>query len=121
MFSNSRGIRHASDYAQRDLEVLLRIGRRTSQLTSRNFDVLLLQRGNHIGRRQLASRQLRRIKPYPHRVLALAEDDDIAHARNSLQRIFDVNVEIVRDVLVRKAVVGRDRNRRQIRSSDSPW
>ncbi len=41
-----------------------------------------------------------------HRVLALAEDDDVAHARNSLQRVLDVDIQVVRDVLVRKTVVG---------------
>ena len=57
------------------------------------------------------ARQLRRIKPDAHGVLALAEDDHIADARNALQRVLDVNIEIVRDVLVRKTVIGRDRNR----------
>ena len=68
---------------------------------------MLLQRRHHVGCRQLARRKLRRIKPDPHGVFALAEDDDVAHARDPLQRIFNVNVQVVRDVLVRKAIVRR--------------
>ena len=100
-------IGQAPDHSQGDLEVLLLVGRRTAQLTGRNFDVLFLQRSHHVGGGQLPRRQLRGIEPDAHRILALAEDHHIAHARYALQRVFHVDVEIVRDVLVRKAVVGR--------------
>ncbi len=47
------------------------------------------------------------IEPDAHGVLALAEDDHVAHARNTLERVLHVNVEIVGDVLVREAAIGR--------------
>ena len=111
MLSNSSRLGKPPDHAQRDLKVLLGIGRRPAQLARGNFDVLLLQRGDHIRRRQLARGQLGGIEPDAHGILALAEDDHVAHARNALERIFHVDVDIVRDVLVRKAVIGRVESR----------
>ena len=68
---------------------------------------MLLQGGDHVGGRELAGGQLGGIEPDAHGVLALAEDDDVADARNALQRVLHVDVEVVGDVLVREAVVGR--------------
>ena len=76
-------------------------------MASGNFDVLLLQRRDHVGGGQLPCSQLCRVKPDAHGILALAEDDDVADAWNALQGILDVDVQIVGDVLVRKAVIGR--------------
>ena len=107
MFSNSFGSESRPTNAQRHLEILLGIGGRTAQLSSGYFDVLLLQSSDHVGGGQLACSQLCRVEPDAHGVFALAEDDDFADARNALQGVFDVNVQVVGDVLVRKAVVGR--------------
>ncbi len=68
---------------------------------------MLLKSSHHVGSGQLPCRQFRGIQPDSHGVFALAEDHDIAHARNALQRVFYINVQIVRDVLVRKAIVRR--------------
>ncbi len=107
MFSNSLRLRESSHNPQRHLKTLLGIGGRTAQLAGGYFDVLLLQGGDHVGRGQLTGRQLRRIQPDAHGILALAEDDDVADAGNALQSVLDVNIQVVGDVLVRKAVVGR--------------
>ena len=55
----------------------------------------------------MSRRQFGRVEPDAHRIFALAENDHVADAWDSLQRVFDVDVEIVRDVLVRKTVIGR--------------
>ena len=101
------GIRQASYDPQGHLEILLGIGGRAPQLSGGDFDVLLLQGGDHVGGGQLARGELARVKPDPHGVLALTKDDHVAHAGHALQRVLDVNVEVVRDVLVGEAVVGR--------------
>src|SRR5580704_10496445 len=94
-------------HAQSDLKVLLRVGRRTSQLTCWDLDVLFLECRYHIGSGQLSGCQLRRVKPDAHRVLTFTKDDYIAHTGYALQRVLHVHVEVVRDVLVGKAVVRR--------------
>ena len=109
VFEFSR-LRESSHNPQRHLKTLLGIGRRTAQLAGGNFDVLLLQRRNHVGRGQLPRRQLRRVQPDAHGILALAEDHDFADAGDALQSVLDVNIQVVGDVLVRKAVVGREKS-----------
>src|SRR5579883_2431433 len=93
--------------AKRNLEILRRRSRRAPELAGRNFDVLLLDRIDDIGGRQSAGRQPGRIEPDAHGIFALAKNDDIAHALDALERVFDIDIEIVRDVLVRQASVGR--------------
>ena len=51
------------------------------------------------------------IKPDSHGVLTLAKDHHITHAGYSLQCVLDVDVQIIRDVLIRKAVIGREESR----------
>ena len=50
------------------------------------------------------------IEPDAHRIFALAEDDDVAHARHALQRVRDIHVQVVRDEGRRERVVGRDKS-----------
>src|SRR6202171_4138013 len=100
-----------SHYAQRHLKFLLRIGGRAAQLSRGYFDVLLLQSGDYVGGGKLSCSQLCRVEPYAHGILAFAEDDDVADPRNPLQGILDVDVQVVGDVLVRKAVIGRVESR----------
>ena len=76
-------------------------------MSSGYFDVLLLQSGDHVGGAKLPCSQLCRVEPNAHGVLALAEEDNVADPRDSLQGIFDVDVHVVGNVLVRKAVIGR--------------
>ena len=95
----TRGRKPADD-SQRDLEVLLGIGGRPSQLARRNLHVLFLERGNYVRRGKLPLRQTVGVQPDAHRVFALAEDDDIADAGYALERVLYVDVEVVGDVLV---------------------
>ena len=89
--------------------VLLAVDRRLlAYLPGRDFHVLLRERTHHIGRGQPASRHAHRIQPQPHRVLALAENNYVRHARNALQRVAHVNVEIVAHEQRRIFVVGND-------------
>src|SRR5580700_425808 len=99
--------REPSNHTKRHLKLLLRIGGRAAQLSSGYFDVLLLQSGDHVGGGKLPCSQLCRVEPNAHGVLALAEEDNVADPRDSLQGIFDVEVHVVGNVLVRKAVIGR--------------
>src|SRR2546430_113243 len=78
-----------------------------AQLSSGYFDVLLLQSSDYVGGGKLSCSQFCRIEPNAHGVLAFAKDDDVADPRNPLQGILDVDVQVVGDVLVRKAVIGR--------------
>ncbi len=48
------------------------------------------------------------IEPDAHGVFALAEDDDVTDAGNALERILDVDVEVVGDEGRRERVIGRD-------------
>jgi hypothetical protein len=63
----------------------------------RHLHVLLIQRIHHVGRGQVPAGHARRIEPQPHGVLAFAKNKDITHALHALQRIANVNVQIVAD------------------------
>jgi hypothetical protein len=91
--------------AHRHLEGLLRVRGRLAKLAGGNLDVLLHQRIDHIGRREVARGQPHRIKPDAHGVLALAEDHHIAHAGDALDGVLDIHVEVVGDELGRVAPV----------------
>ena len=91
----------------RDLIRLLRVGRRLAELSGRNLDVLLLERIHHVGCGQVACSQAHRIEPHAHGVLARAKVDHVAHARHALQRVDDVDVQVVGDVFARVAPVAR--------------
>ena len=92
-----RGLAQPADSPHADLEHLVLRRRLLSHLARGDLDVLLRQRRNHIRRRQSPCRQTRRIKPQAHGVLALAEDDDVGHTMDALQRILHVNVEVIAD------------------------
>ncbi len=111
----------AADDAHCHLVGLVGIGGRKAKLSGGDFDVLLRQRVGDIQRGQPARRQLVGIEPDAHGVLALAEDDDRAHARNTLQRIRYIDVKVVGDEGRRERVVGRDEAAPPARSWSSPW
>ena len=57
------------------------------------------ERVDDVGGGQAASGQADGIEPDAHGVLALAEDDDIAHAGHALEGVLDVDIEVVGDEL----------------------
>ncbi len=61
-----------------------------------HVQVLLTQRIDNVARRELPRGKPHRVEPDAHRVLALAEDDDVGHARHALDRVLHVDVEVVR-------------------------
>ena len=69
--------------------------RRIADASSRDVDVLLAQRVDDVAGGQLPRGETHRIEPDAHRVLALAEDDDVGDAGHTLQRILDVDVQVV--------------------------
>ncbi len=76
----------------------LALGRgRIANAARSHVDVLLAQRIHDIARGQLPRGQAGRIKPDPHRVLALAEHEHVGHARHALERVLDVDVDVVRN------------------------
>ncbi len=75
-----------------------------ADLAGGDLDVLLLQGGDDIGRGQPARRQPVRIEPETHGVLALAEDLHIGDALDALDRVLDVDVDVVADELVVVAI-----------------
>src|SRR4051812_16909982 len=76
-----------SNYAQSHLKALFGIGGWTSKLTGRDLYILLLQRRNDIGCRQLPSGQAGGIEPDAHSILALAKNQDIADTGDTFQRV----------------------------------
>ncbi len=87
----------SSRCAHGDLEILFPVRRRLSELTRCDDDVLLPQRIDHIGGRENAGGQARRIEPDAHGVFALAEYLDVANTGYALQRVLYIDVEIVAD------------------------
>ena len=69
--------------------------RRLTDAASRHLDVLLAQRVHNIAGRQPAAGKTVGIEPQAHRVLALAEDNDVADARDALDRVPDQEVDVV--------------------------
>ena len=91
--------------AHRNLEDLPGIGGRLAELAGGNLDILLGQRRNHVGSGERAGGHAHRVKPDAHGVLALAEDDHIAHAGHALEGVLHVDVEVVGDELLGVAAV----------------
>jgi len=60
---------------------------------------------DYIGGGERAGRKALRIEPDAHGVFALAEDHHVAHAGHALERILDVDIEIVGDELGRVAAI----------------
>ena len=104
MLSNCAASVSRPDGAHADL-VHLR-GRRGlgADLAGGDLHVLLLQGGDHVGGGQPARRQPDRIEPQAHGVLALAEDLHVGDALDALDRVLDVDVDVVADELVVVAI-----------------
>src|SRR6202041_3406282 len=85
----------APNRAHADLILLSLRGRLLTHLPGRYFHILLGKSVHYIRRGQSPSRHAHRIQPQPHGILALAENNYVSHARNTLQRIPDVNIEVV--------------------------
>ncbi len=83
------------------------MGGRPSQLAGRHLDVLFLDGGDHVHRRQTARRQLVRVHPDAHTVILLAEQEHVADAVDPLHLVGDVDVGVVAEVQLVVAVVGR--------------
>ena len=102
------GIGEAADDADGDLKVLLGVGGRLAELAGGDFDVLLGESVGDVEGGEAAGGEPGGIEPDAHGVLALAEDDDVADAGDALERVADVDVEVVGDEGLRERVVGRD-------------
>ena len=76
-------------------------------MSRRNLDVLLLQSLGHIERCQSTSGELGRVEPDTHSVFAFAEDIHVSDTGNALERIADVDVDVVGDELIGEAVIRR--------------
>ena len=78
-----------------DLKRLSTSDGRLTDLAGGHFDVLLRQRTHHVRCRQSATGHAHGIKPQPHRILALSENNYVGHSLHSFQGVPDVNVEVV--------------------------
>src|SRR6185437_5986248 len=74
------GVGKASNDAHRNLIGMIRIRRRLADLAGGNLNVLLGERVGNVGCSEAAGRELGRVEPYAHGVLALAKNDYIADA-----------------------------------------
>ncbi len=95
MFSNSDASLSRPSARTLQLVHLTRRGGRLPEAARGHLDVLLAQRLHDVVGRQAARREAVGIDPEPHRVLALAEHHDVADARHALDRVLDVDVEVV--------------------------
>ena len=89
----------AEPAARADAQLVHLIGgrRRVADAAGGDLHVLLAQRVDDVAAGDAAAGQLAGIEPQAHRELALAEDDDVADARHALERVADVQVDVVRD------------------------
>ena len=99
------GTAQAPDNPHRNLKRLLHVGRLLSKLSCRNLNVLFRKRVDHVGGRQIAGCQPDGVEPDAHGVLALTKNHHVAHAGNALDRVFDVDIKVVREKLGRVAAV----------------
>jgi hypothetical protein len=92
-----------------DRELKRRVGRRgrCPEHAGGDLHVLFADGSNHVGRRQLARRQLVGIEPHAHAVFAGAEHLDGADAGNARELVLDLQVREVRQIQHVVAVVGR--------------
>ena len=81
--------------------------RRRADLAGGDFLALLLQRPHHVGGVEAARLQLVRIEPDAHRILAGAEDGDIADARQARKLVLEIDGRVVGEVEAVVAVVRR--------------
>src|SRR5947209_3340285 len=90
-----RGFGQTPDCANTDLKLLAGNRGLGADLSGGHFDVLLSQCTDDVGSGQRAARQSYRIKPEAHGILALSEEENFSHARNTLQAVANINIQIV--------------------------
>ena len=99
MFSKSSCGDEPALRAHRVGELLARRDRLAADLAGGVHLVLLLDRRDDLGDRDAALREHVRLHPHAHRVLARAEDRDLADARHARHRVVHVDVAVVRQEL----------------------
>ena len=92
--------------------------RRRCKLAAGDLQVLGTNCGQHIARRHSQVRNPIRIEPQPHRIIARAENLDVANAVQSQQLVADLQQRIVADVELVERVVRRqhEHDHQQIRT-----
>ncbi len=95
MFWNSRDLPQTARGAHADLVRLSLTRGRVADAAGGDLNVLLAQRIDDVAGGQLARGQLGRVEPEAHRVLAFAEDHDVADAGKALERVLHVDVDVV--------------------------
>ena len=102
------GFRKTADGADADLELLAgKRGLRTD-LSGGDFNVLFLERADHIVGGKGAAGHAHGIEPQTHGVFAFAEDHDVGHAGYALQTVADVDIEVIAHEERGVATVGRE-------------
>jgi len=94
--------------AHRVLEVHAGGGRLLPDPAGRHLDVLLAEGRDHVAGRHAAGGQQRRIQPHPHAVVALAEDDHLAHPFQPRQLVPQLDHGVVAHVELVVLPAGRD-------------
>ena len=79
-------------------EVLLLLERLLTEAAGSELRVLFTDRIDHIGRRQVVLCQLVRTQPDAHGIVFRAELADIAHTRQALEFVDDVDQGVVADI-----------------------
>ena len=80
-----------------ELELRRIAGRPRADAAHRRLHVLLLDRGDDVGRRQVQADQPVHVEPDAHRVVEPAEQQRIAHARRARQPVEHVDGDVVAD------------------------
>ena len=106
IFELVRGLQ-ASERLDVERERAIRRCRRLIDRTSCDLQIGGLQRGDDFTGRQAARCHLLRVEPDAHRIIARAEDGDVADAVDARQHVFDVERRVVRNVLLIARSVGR--------------
>jgi hypothetical protein len=81
--------------------------RRTCKLAASDLQVLCADRGDDVAGRHAEIGNLVGVKPQPHRIIARAEDLDVANAVEPQQLVADLEQRVVGDVELIEAVVRR--------------
>ena len=97
MFSNSAGSVSRPWVCEVELEQRIVGHRLRADPADRRLDVLRLERGDDVGRRQLEARQPVDVEHDPHRIVLGAEERRVADARNALERVEHVDRRVVRE------------------------
>ena len=100
--------RQSAARVDRELELRVDRRRRRAEDARRHLHVLLTNRADDVGRRELARGEAIRIEPDAHAELAGAEHLRAAHAWNARELVLHAQVGVVREIEVVVALVGRD-------------